>query len=45
MADWGDGCAGFFSIKAGEVQEMRQFLFYTIMQSKIERVDCAMPIA
>jgi hypothetical protein len=40
-----NGCAGFFPIKAGEVQEMRQFLFYTIRQGKIERVECAMPIA
>jgi SnoaL-like domain len=39
-----NGCSGFFPIKAGEVQEMRQFLFYTIKQGKIERVECAMPL-
>jgi SnoaL-like domain len=40
-----NGCSGFFPIKAGEVQEMRQFLFYSIEQGKIARVECAMPIA
>jgi hypothetical protein len=39
-----NGCSGFFPIKEGEVQEMRQFLFYTIKEGKIERVECAMPL-
>jgi hypothetical protein len=37
-----NGCAGFFPIKAGDVQEMRQFLFYSIKDGKIERVECAL---
>jgi hypothetical protein len=40
-----NGCSGFFPIKAGEAQEMRQFLFYTIKDGKIARVECAMPLA
>jgi hypothetical protein len=39
-----NGYSGFFPIKAGEVQEMRQFLLFTIKQGKIERVECAMPL-
>jgi hypothetical protein len=39
-----NGCGGFFPVKEGEVQEMRQFLFYTIKEGKIERVECAMPL-
>lgn len=38
-----NGCAGFFPIKAGEVQEIRQFLFYAIEGGKIARVECAIP--
>jgi hypothetical protein len=37
-----NGCAGFFPIKAGEVQELRQFLFYSTRDGKIERVECAL---
>lgn len=36
------GLHGFFPIKAGEVQQMRQFIFYTIVQGKIARVECAL---
>ena len=37
------GCAAFFPIKAGEVQELRQFIFYSIGEGgKIDRVECAM---
>ena len=35
------GMAEFFPIKAGEVQEMRQFIFYTIADGKIAKVECA----
>jgi hypothetical protein len=40
-----NGCSGFFPIKSGDVQELRQFLFYTIKGGKIERVECAMPLS
>jgi hypothetical protein len=40
-----NGCAGFFPIKADEVQEIRQFLFYTTKDGKIEKVEAAMPLA
>lgn len=36
------GLHGFFPIAAGEVQEMRQFIFYTIENGKIARVECAL---
>lgn len=36
------GLHGFFPIAAGEVQEMRQFIFYTIKDGLIERVECAL---
>ena len=36
------GLHGFFPITAGEVQEMRQFIFYTIMDGLIARVECAL---
>ncbi|MBB4612112.1 nuclear transport factor 2 family protein [Novosphingobium taihuense] len=36
------GLHGFFPIAAGEVQEMRQFIFYTIKDSLIVRVECAL---
>lgn len=35
------GMAQFFPIKAGEVQEMRQFIFYSISGGKIAKVECA----
>jgi hypothetical protein len=38
------GCAGFFPIKKGEIQQLRQFLFYSTRDGKIERVECAMPL-
>jgi hypothetical protein len=38
-----NGCAAFFPIKAGEVQEIRQLIFYTIRDEKIDKVECAMP--
>lgn len=37
-----NGCAAFFPIKAGQVQELRQFIFYTLRHGKITRVECAM---
>lgn len=40
-----NGCGGFFPIKAGEVQAMRQFIFYTIENGRIARVECAIPAA
>ncbi len=36
------GMHGFFPIAVGEVQEMRQFIFYTIKDGLIERVECAL---
>ncbi len=39
------GCTGFFPIKKGEVQEIRQFLFYTITNGKIAKVEAAIPFA
>ena len=36
------GLHGFFPITAGEVQEMRQFIFYTIKDGLIARVECAL---
>lgn len=37
-----NGCAAFHPAKAGEVQELRQFIFYTIRDGKIVTVECAM---
>ena len=37
------GATGFFPIKAGVVQEIRQFIFYTTKGGKIEKVECALP--
>jgi hypothetical protein len=37
-----NGCAAFHPIKAGEVQELRQFIFYTIHDGKIVTVECAL---
>ncbi|MEL0252089.1 MAG: nuclear transport factor 2 family protein [Novosphingobium sp.] len=36
------GLHAFFPIALGEVQEMRQFIFYTIKDGLIERVECAL---
>lgn len=36
------GLTGFFPIAAGDVQEMRQFIFYTMQNGKISRVECAL---
>lgn len=36
------GAPGLFPIKAGEVQEMRQFIFYTLRGGRIANVECAM---
>lgn len=36
------GLTGFFPIAAGDVQEMRQFIFYTMRNGKIARVECAL---
>jgi hypothetical protein len=40
-----NGCAQFRPIRAGEVQELRQFIFYTLRGGKIARVECAMVAA
>lgn len=37
------GATGFFPIRAGEVQEIRQFIFYTVRDGKIEKVEAALP--
>lgn len=37
------GAVGFFPIAKGEVQEIRQFIFYTTRDGKIEKVECALP--
>jgi len=37
-----NGCGGLFPVKAGEVQEMRQFIFYTLKDGKIANVECAL---
>jgi ketosteroid isomerase-like protein len=37
-----NGCAAFHPIKTGEVQELRQFIFYTVRDGKIVTVECAM---
>jgi SnoaL-like domain len=36
------GATGFFPIMAGEVQELRQCIFYTIRDGKIVQTECAM---
>lgn len=36
------GCGQLYPIKAGEVQEIRQFLFYTVAGGKIAKVECAL---
>lgn len=38
-----NGATGFFPIKAGEVQSIRQFIFYSTREGRIERVECALP--
>jgi SnoaL-like domain len=37
-----NGCGQFFPILAGQVQELRQFIFYTIRDGKIAKTECAM---
>ena len=37
------GATGFFPIQAGQVQEIRQFIFYTTRDGLIEKVECALP--
>lgn len=37
------GATGFFPIKAGDVQEIRQFIFYTTKEDRIEKVEAALP--
>jgi ketosteroid isomerase-like protein len=37
-----NACAAFHPIRAGEVQELRQFIFYTVRDGKIVTVECAM---
>ena len=37
-----NGAPGLFPIKKGEVQEMRQFIFYTLRDGKIANVECAL---
>jgi SnoaL-like domain len=36
------GCGQLHPIRAGEVQEIRQFLFYTMVDGKISKVECAL---
>jgi len=38
------GATGFYPIKAGDVQVIRQFIFYTTRDGRIERVECALPL-
>lgn len=40
-----NGYGGLFPIRAGEIQNLRQFLFYHLADDRIERVECAMPLA
>jgi hypothetical protein len=37
-----NGYGQLFPIKAGEVQELRQFIFYTIADGKIVKTECAL---
>jgi hypothetical protein len=37
------GATGFFPIRAGEVQEIRQFIFYTVQEGRIAKVEAALP--
>lgn len=37
-----NGAPGLFPIKKGEVQEMRQFIFYALRDGKIANVECAL---
>jgi ketosteroid isomerase-like protein len=37
------GATGFFPIRAGQVQEIRQFIFYATRDGRIEKVECALP--
>lgn len=37
-----NGYGQLFPIKAGEVQELRQFIFYTIALGKIVKTECAL---
>jgi hypothetical protein len=37
-----NGCGGLYPIMTGDVQELRQFIFYTITDGKIAKVECAM---
>lgn len=37
-----NGCPQLFPIKVGEVQELRQFILYTIADGKITKVECAL---
>jgi ketosteroid isomerase-like protein len=37
------GATGFFPIRTGEVQEIRQFIFYTVEDGKIAKVEAALP--
>lgn len=40
-----NGYGGLFPIRAGDVQNLRQFLLYHLVGGRIERVECAMPFA
>jgi hypothetical protein len=37
------GATGFFPIRKGEVQEIRQFIVYTVKNDRIEKVEAALP--
>jgi hypothetical protein len=36
------GATGFFPMVAGQIFELRQFIFYTIKDGKIAQTECAM---
>lgn len=38
------GCGGLFPIRSGEVQTMRQFIFYTLTDGLISNVECALVV-
>jgi hypothetical protein len=38
----GNGMEQFFPIRAGQVQEMRQYIHYHLKDGKIESVGCAL---
>lgn len=37
-----NGCGAFHPMKAGDIVELRQFIFYTISDGRIVQTECAM---